>query len=286
MNKIKYLFSVLVVALIFSACTDELEPQTTPYVSFTKSSENLGMLAGQEMTIETKVYAVNTSGSDRTYGVVLDKTATTLDESKYTYSLPSEVVIPSGSNEGVIKMTVKNLNLGYGEKLPLTIYLKGDDENFTKGKLTFNLYSICESYDLNALNGKTLTGKDDWTTPNTENITVKIKDGKMFLGGIGHGYLATNGTYNLTPTEKYDVPVELDPKTGNFTFKLSKTGLAGGAYEAYVQGRGQYIPCAKTITLSYKLYLLFKGDIVHIGNFIPKGAEEDTDFTLNVVVKE
>ncbi len=284
MNKIKYLFSVLFVALTFAACTDELEPMTTKYASFSSSSETIGLLQGEEKVIDVKVYTVNTSGSDRTYGVVIDEKGSVIDTKRYSYQLPSEVVIPSGSNEGVIKVTVKNIDLDFGEKLPLTIFLKGDDENFTQGKFSLNLYSVCKSYDVNVLKGKTLTGQDDWTTPNVEKITVKENNGKVFLSGIAHGFLTNNGVYNFPVSEVADVPIDLDVKTGDFTFARSKTCLWAGQYEIFVEGKGKYISCAKTITLSYNVYINFKGDIVHIGGFIPKGEAEE--YILNAVVKE
>ncbi len=291
MNKIKYLFAVLVFAFAFSSCEDELEPMSTPFVAFEIDNQDVALTAGEKKTLDIKVFAVNTSGSNRTYDVV--SVLPEKDADKYKVTIPKEVVIPAGKNEGVISVEVENLGLSYVEKLPITIFLQGKPGNFTDGTSVFNVYSACAEYDFAALNGKTIVGQDDWKntgTPNTEKVTMKYvagddkNDAKFLISGLGCGFLKTNGKYNLSATEVFEVPVVIDEKTGKIVIPRTKACIAAAAYEIYLEGTGMYIPCADVMSFTYKILINFKGEIMNIGNFVPD-LNKDTEYTLHASFK-
>lgn len=109
MKKLSLLLMFLSVGL-FLSCEEDDSPTVVPHISF-ENDRVFGFDPGATTaTHEVKVYATNTSGSDRVYNLVADETLTTLSPSQYT--LPATVTIPANAKEGSFTVTMKSSGLG------------------------------------------------------------------------------------------------------------------------------------------------------------------------------
>lgn len=110
MKKFKLYLFALFATLAFVSCEEDVEAPGTNYVTFGKSSYMTGVDPGGSATFDIPVYTANTSGSDRTFALIVDGSAAATG----SYTVPSSVVIPGGTNEGTITVALSDTNLGIG----------------------------------------------------------------------------------------------------------------------------------------------------------------------------
>lgn len=114
------------------------------YVTFESTSYNLGVDIDSEATETIKVYSSKVTGSDRTFSISIDENATTADADSYT--IPTSVTIPAGSNEGDIEITVEDLNIDDGKMIVLSF---DEDSSADFGDdITINVSQVCPNTEV------------------------------------------------------------------------------------------------------------------------------------------
>lgn len=118
-NKILIPFStflLLAFSVFLVGCEDDVASDNVisdSYVGFS-FNQQVALLVGETETVQAKVYASSSTGSDRTIALDIDDLSTAVAAQ---YSAPSSVTIPAGQKEGTIDITVYNDgNLGFGGK--------------------------------------------------------------------------------------------------------------------------------------------------------------------------
>lgn|SRR5690606_22031692 len=105
-------FSLLTVAFLSVGCEEDIpEPTGVDYVTFAKKAYSTGVDPGGSTTFDITVYTANVVSSDRAYNVVVDPSS---NAAAGSYTVPSSVTIPSGSNEGTLTVSLTDTNLGIG----------------------------------------------------------------------------------------------------------------------------------------------------------------------------
>jgi len=138
MKKITFLLLISLSFFAFNGCDDDDE--VINYVSFENKSFDFGVELDGSSTNEFKIYATNTTGSDRSYSINVVTDMSTADPNSYT--VPATVTIPANTNVGVFAVKIDDLNISKdGETLVLEF---GREEGlFTGEKLVFNIKQVC-----------------------------------------------------------------------------------------------------------------------------------------------
>lgn len=134
----KSLFSLALVVLLFTACEQDLESPVSNFAGFEIGTAERAITVPKDASesFDIKVYATETTSSDRTFNVVVDMDDTSLAS---PYTVPSTVTIPGGSNEGTLTFTVTdNDNLGF-EKQLLVFGIEG----FSGNEVTYAVTEQC-----------------------------------------------------------------------------------------------------------------------------------------------
>ena len=166
------------------------------------------------------MYTGNVSGADRTFGIMVNQTATTLDPS--AYEVPSSVTVPAGSNVGVLLYRIidSNIPLAGG-----TLVLEFGDTGSavtTEGTPSSSSISISVEYEnCPPLNSATLSITfDAYPGETTWNLE---KDGNL---------VASGGPYSGTETVE-----EWCLESGDYLFTIFDA-FGDGICCAY--GEGEY----------------------------------------------
>lgn len=111
---ISYLKNILKLVGIFAifltsfSCEEELEPQNTNYVTFSDQSYAFSVEPNSTQEFEVTVFSANITGNDRTFAVEVDGSGAV----DGTYQIPETVTIPANTNEGNLKFSLNDTNLG------------------------------------------------------------------------------------------------------------------------------------------------------------------------------
>lgn len=141
MKNFKYLKSLFCLALIsftFIGCEEDLESSVSNFAGFEigPNERAITVPKDQTQTFDIKVYATETTSSDRTFNILVDVDDTTLAS---PYSVPATVTVPGGTNEGTLTFSVTdNDDLGF-EKQILRFGLEG----FVRNEVTFAVTEQC-----------------------------------------------------------------------------------------------------------------------------------------------
>lgn len=150
-------FAALTLAFSMFSCEEDTsaDSQTANYVGL-ENYQTVELSDGQTVVVEGKILASEATGSDRTFGLVVDPSTT---HGAANYSVPATVTIPAGSKEGVYEVTVVGNSLVDGNKIVVGL-VPAEDLNqttfygtYSNGvltgvgttKSTFNLFRPCAS---------------------------------------------------------------------------------------------------------------------------------------------
>ncbi|TXD54296.1 MULTISPECIES: hypothetical protein [unclassified Polaribacter] len=133
------LYSLLFIALAaFSSCEDKVEPLGTSYASFESYLGDITVTPGVDYAQSVSIFTANITGADRTIPLMLSGT---LGEASYT--APTSVTIPANTNQGVIDLVFKDVNLDIVVDKTLSIALTGSSDISVGEKITLNVAKGC-----------------------------------------------------------------------------------------------------------------------------------------------
>lgn len=93
------------------------------YISFGNLDYSVGIEPGGSESIEIPVYTGNIVSSNRSFDISVDAT----NAATGSFSIPSSVTIPGGTNEGVLVVNLSDVNLGIGiNNLSIEFVKNGD----------------------------------------------------------------------------------------------------------------------------------------------------------------
>lgn len=110
MKKIIYLFVTLFSFTFLQNCEDTYVPDAAAYVTFAKLAYSTGVDPGGSTIVDITVFTADIAGADRSFDLTADGTGAAAG----SYSVPSSVTIPAGSNEGTISVSLSDVDLGIG----------------------------------------------------------------------------------------------------------------------------------------------------------------------------
>lgn len=248
MKKLKFYFAALSALVMLSACeTADLEPQGTSYASLEAFEKPMEVPPGGTLNREVKVYATNTTSTDRVLNLVTSNV--TLDAAAYT--IPATVTIPAGSTEGSFTIAVSDINLDAALDKGITVNLEATPEVATGDSFRLNVSRACPTGEQKLRIAVTLDSYPEevfWRVRDASGAT--ILDNNNGVAGYG-------GYAGLPRNSVQSHALCLAP--GNYTFQI---------YDAYQDGAG-----AVLITLP--------GNITVYSTNGAYGAGASVPFTVN-----
>ena len=91
-------------------CEDTLEPSALDYIAFGTDKYSTGVDPGGATTFDIPVYTAKVYGAATTFNVTVDGAKAAAG----SYDVPASVSIAAGSNEGVLTVSLSDVNLGIG----------------------------------------------------------------------------------------------------------------------------------------------------------------------------
>ncbi|WP_100616305.1 DUF1735 domain-containing protein [Confluentibacter citreus] len=241
MRKILNITFIIFSIFLFQNCEEETEAVPLDYITFAKSTYSTGVDPGGAATFDITVYTANITSSDRNYNVIV---APNSNAAAGSYTVPSSVTIPSGSNEGILTIALTDTNLGIGVNNLIL--------NFEKGANYFIGASTTLSYIQNCTE---VTGSLDIVFDGYgSECTWEIIDA---LGGV----VASGGPY--TDGQASTSPSITLCSGREYTFTIYDSFGDGLSFPA----NGSYV-----LTIGGEVKASGGGDY---------GAEESTDFDTN-----
>ena len=103
-------FLVLLVSVSLFNCEDTLEPSALDYIAFGTDKYSTGVDPGGATTFDIPVYTAKVYSAATTFNVTVDGAKAAAG----SYDVPASVSIAAGSNEGVLTVSLSDVNLGIG----------------------------------------------------------------------------------------------------------------------------------------------------------------------------
>lgn len=202
MKNIKYIFLFVAAVFLLNSC--ELETPSTDdlnYVTFEATGMDLGVNIDGANDYEITVYTTQTTGTDRTFNLMVNADATTADAA--AYDVPATVVVPANSNVGVFTLGLTDVNIGDGQTL--VIELSVAEGVFTGEPTEIMITQICD---------KNETFVNIVFDGYASECTWDLMDGTGAVIGSGSGYAdgqasastkfcLPNGSYSFTINDSY-----------------------------------------------------------------------------------
>lgn len=206
MKKIAYIVLTALSIIGFQSCEDTYLPPPLEYVTFGNTSYSAGVDVGGSTTVDIPVYTGSIVSSDKSFNVIVDGSGAAAG----SYSVPSSVTIPSGSNEGTLVVSLSDVDLGIGVNR-LTISFESGIEGLTIGddvnvQYTQNCTEVTATLDLSfdrwgsevyweiqdALGGvvASTAGYPDTGsgTSTTDSVTITLCSGRDYTFYVEDGY--------------------------------------------------------------------------------------------------
>lgn len=222
MKKIAYIFLMVFSVISLQNCEDTYLPPTLEYITFGKAVYSVGVDVGGTKTVEIPVYAGNIVSSDRTFDVVVDGSAA----STGSYTAPSSVTIPGGTNKGTLVVNLSDTNLGIGVN-KLTIKFVADGQTTVGAATRIDYIQNCEEVTLTLNFVFDAWGSETgWQIKDALGGIVVSKPRNTYADGQATATesitLCAGRDYTLIITDYYGDGLS-DPANGSYTLSLGGT---------------------------------------------------------------
>lgn len=240
MKKYIYLFLASAFLISFSSCEESsVKALDTSFASFTSTTMDIGVDADSETSKEIEIYTTNTTSSDRSIPVMIVEEGT--DANAINYTVPSTVIIPGGSNVGILKVDVKDVDLELNDKF-LTIRLQSTETTNTGKALKLSLSENCPGTVKLKVNVSFDSYPEEaaWRIKDADGYTVMASADPFAYGGHA-GATAPLTIPECLPSGTYTIQIYDGWGDGGTTYNITANGiqvfyLDGDDYENYDEG--------------------------------------------------
>lgn len=227
----KKIINYIIVGILISFaynCEEDLPSGSINYVTFAVPSLNVTVDVGAGSdNVDITVYTANTTGSDRTFDLMVDAETSTADAS--AYSVPSSVTIPGGTNEGMITVQLNESGLDFAfSSVVVAIVPDGAFTNGGNDSVTINAGLLCPTATAGQLTIDVTT--DNW--PDETYWTLVDSSGAE---------VAIGGPYNNPVDDFSTITTNVTVGPGTYTMTLNDSYGDGGSTFVVMNGCAQSI---------------------------------------------
>ncbi len=188
MKKILYVALFVALGLLHYNCEEapSLVDPPADYVTFESEATTALVQLNGTGSLDINVYSTTIANSSRSFSVSVDESSSA---SAASYTVPSSVDIPAGSNQGVISLSFVDGEISNaGETLVLNL---GTQDGTSVGSpITINVLRDCPS---------NLEGDYVYTNGNQKSVTI-VKTGATSYTVSGDAAFTTDYPFNFTDT--------------------------------------------------------------------------------------
>lgn len=226
MKNFKLFIFALFATLAFVSCEEEISAPGTNYVTFGDTSYMTGVDPGGSATFEIPVFTANVKGSDRTFALVVDGSGA----ASGSYTVPNSVVIPGGTNEGMISIALTDTNLGIGVNT-VVISIVAEEGLSVGASTSLNYIQNCTE-----VSGTLDIVFDGYGSETSWQITDAL--GGVVASGDGYADGQVSATENITLCAGRDYTFTIEdsygdglswPNDGTYTLTVGGTVKASGS---------------------------------------------------------
>jgi hypothetical protein len=225
------ILSIVLVAFVFVGCQDSLKLEKLSYVTFESTTYNFGVDIGSSNTRDIKIYTADIMGASRTFSVNVVSAGTTADPASYT--VPTTVTIPAGSNEGTLSITISDTNISSSGE---TIELAFAEEAglFSSQNLVLNVSQVCPFNEVKLeITFDTYPEETSWEMYDGSGTLIASGNTYDGLTSFETKWCLPDGNYQFVI---YDVYADgICCSYGNGSYKLTANGavvVEGGSFGA------------------------------------------------------
>ncbi|MCB4799232.1 hypothetical protein [Neotamlana laminarinivorans] len=217
MKKTLNIFLIVFSFVLFQNCEEDQFESSLNYVSFGDDTYSAAVDVDGTTTVDVTVYTTSIVSSDTSFNVE----ANGEDAADGSYSVPTSVTIPAGSNSGTLTVTLSDIDLGIGVNAlqisfidVVTGYSNGSSTtieyiqncNEVSGSLdfVFDGYASEVAWEItDSLGGVVVSGSGYSDGDATASETIVLCAGRDYTFTITDSYgdglsYPSNGTYTLT----------------------------------------------------------------------------------------
>ncbi|MFD1316780.1 hypothetical protein [Namhaeicola litoreus] len=224
MKKLNILILLAISLIAFSSCSDDDE--TLNYVTFADKTTTFGVDLDGTNTNTFKVYTTKIMGSTRTFDIQVSPSSTA-DPASYT--VPSSVSVPGGSNEGSFDVTISDINIGENGKT-LILELVPQDGVFLGQRLVLNVKQVCPNNEvILAIVFDEYPEESSWALFDANDVEIDAGSDYAGAESFTKAFCLENGTYTFVMYDAYG-----DGINAPGYYRLTNNGnviVEGGGFE-------------------------------------------------------
>lgn len=221
-NRLKFL--LLTFTIVAFSC-DEQDPITAPsnYVSFEEDAVSVGLPAGESASGQFNVHIVGNASSDRTYNLITSSAAPAS-----SYSIPSTVTIPSGSNSTTVDFSVvDDGGFGlFGEEITVTI--EDTPENFIIDEVDVDVAITCDSPVIVDFTFDAYPQETSWELYDANDALLTSGDSYDGLATFSREFCLGTGNYTFVVYDVFGDGICCNYGNGSYSVTIGNTVLASG----------------------------------------------------------
>ena len=203
MKKITYLLLITMSLFVFNSCEEDVVfTKNLNYVSFESSTFNFGVDIDGTTELPISIYSTQITSSDRTFTIKVNTELSTANPA--SYDIPTLITIPANKNEGILPVTISDMNIGIaGKKIILEFQ---NEEGISSGKpLQLDVVQSCPGNEVFVdLNFDNWGSETSWKLEDSSNSIVA--SGDSYSDGdssFSTSFCLGAGTYAFTVYDSY-----------------------------------------------------------------------------------
>lgn len=221
-NKCKFL--ILILAMVAFSCAEQ-DTITVDgnYVSFVENDVSVSLPSGESATGEFNVLVAERSNSDRNYNLVV-----TSSVPSSSYSVPSSVTIPAGSNSATVDFSVID-DGGYGLfGGQINVSIEDTAENLTVKELPLDVAITCDTPVVVAFVFDAYPEETSWELFDSDDNLLISGGGYDDETSFSRGFCLVPGEYTFIVYDVFSDGICCTYGNGSYTVSIGNTVLASG----------------------------------------------------------
>jgi len=234
MKKIANIFLILLVSISLLNCEDTLEPSALDYIAFGTDKYSTGVDPGGSTTFDIPVYTAKVYSAAKTFNVIVDGS----NAAAGSYDVPASVTVAAGTNEGILTVSLSDVNLGIGVN-KIKINFEDVAGAYHGESTTLEYVQNCNEVTVTLdFNFDYYSDETGWFISDSLGGVVASKDAGGYARGIWTAsesiVLCSGRDYTLTVTDRYEDGMDDGTNLGSYTLTFGGVVKAtgGGSFGA------------------------------------------------------
>jgi hypothetical protein len=234
MKKIKLILLAVFAMVAFNSCEENVEPSALDYIAFGTDTYSTGVDPGGSTSFDIPVYTGKVYSAAKTFNITVDGS----NGAAGSYDVPASVTVAAGSNEGILTVSLSDVNLGIGVN-EITINFEDVAGAYHGESTTLKYVQNCTDVTVTLdFNFDYYSDETGWFIEDSLGGVVASKDAGSYERGIWMAsesiVLCSGRDYILTVTDDYGDGMNDGTNLGYYSLTFGVVGkvTGGGSFGA------------------------------------------------------